>query len=223
MLPSLVDAVTALIDALEASEVPYALGGAIALAAWSEPRATVDVDLNIWAEEDALPRAFAVLSAAGLEFDARTALESCRSLGMFQGRMKGYRVDVFVPSVPFYAEALQRRRRVRLAERGTWVLSPECLVVFKLLFFRPKDLVDIARLLEVSGPALDKDFVRLHVARMVGAEDERIARWDELLAGRASASRAPRRKTRGRRRARQPQRKTHGRARRPRGGPSKRR
>jgi hypothetical protein len=34
-----------LIDVLEASGETYAFGGAIALAAWSEPRATADVDV----------------------------------------------------------------------------------------------------------------------------------------------------------------------------------
>ncbi len=42
----LVDVVRALIDALEGAGISYAIGGAIALAAWSEPRATKDVDLT---------------------------------------------------------------------------------------------------------------------------------------------------------------------------------
>ena len=37
--------VARLIDVLEPSGEVYAFGGALALAAWSEPRATADVDL----------------------------------------------------------------------------------------------------------------------------------------------------------------------------------
>ena len=35
------------IDALEAAEINYALGGALAVAAWAEARSTQDVDLVI--------------------------------------------------------------------------------------------------------------------------------------------------------------------------------
>ena len=37
-----------LIDVLATSGVTYAFGGALALAAWSEPRATADVDIILW-------------------------------------------------------------------------------------------------------------------------------------------------------------------------------
>ena len=56
-LASLVGVVSDLVDHLESSEFPYALGGAIALSAWSDPRATTDVDITIWASSADLPRA----------------------------------------------------------------------------------------------------------------------------------------------------------------------
>jgi hypothetical protein len=179
-LESLVEVVTTLIDRLEAAELPYAFGGAIALSAWSEPRATTDVDLNLWASDDELPRAVTLLQEAGVEIELTEAMRGARERGMFAGPRGSYRVDVFVPSVPFYDEALGRRVRVTLADRQTWVLSPESLAVFKMLFFRPKDLVDIARLLEVHRPVLDVEFVRSWLVDMVGASDVRIKKWDEL-------------------------------------------
>jgi len=179
-LESLVEVVTTLIDRLEAAELPYAFGGAIALSAWSEPRATTDVDLNLWVEDDQLPRAIELLQQAGVELDPAAAMRGARERGMFAGPRGSYRVDVFVPSVPFYDEALGRRARVTLADRETWVLSPESLVVFKMLFFRPKDLVDISRLLEVHRPALDVLFVRRWLVDMVGSSDVRVTKWDEL-------------------------------------------
>lgn len=179
-LESLVDVVTSLIDHLEASNIPYAFGGAIALSAWSEPRATTDVDLNLWAQDEELPGAVTILQRAGVAIELAAAQRGARERGMFAAPHGSYRVDVFVPSVPFYDEALKRRLRVRLADRETWVLSPESLAVFKMLFFRPKDLVDLARLLEVQRPALDVAFVRGWLVDMVGAEDVRIAKWDEL-------------------------------------------
>jgi hypothetical protein len=179
-LESLVEVVTSLIDHLEASEMPYAFGGAIALSAWSEPRATTDVDLNLWTNDDELPRAVELLRAAGVAIELEQAQRGARERGMFAAPHGSYRVDVFVPSVPFYDEALERRMRVTLAKRQTWVLSPESLAVFKMLFFRAKDLVDLERLIEVRRPPLDVAFVRGWLLDMVGPDDIRIAKWDEL-------------------------------------------
>ena len=183
-LRSLVEAVAALIDGLERSGMPYALGGAIAYSAWAEPRATRDVDLNVWIESERLGEACAVLESAGVSIDRTAARRTVEERGMFVGRHGEYRVDVFVPSVPFYEEARTRRVRVRLAGRETWVLSPEVLAVFKMLFYRPKDLADVGRLLEVQGGRFDRAFVRRWLVEMLGEQDERIRHWDALVADR---------------------------------------
>ncbi|MBC7171846.1 MAG: hypothetical protein H5U40_05445 [Polyangiaceae bacterium] len=48
-------------------------------------------------------------------------------------------------------------------------------------FFRPKDIVDLERLLALQ-PDLDRSYVREHLVEMVGQEDPRVRRWDELVA-----------------------------------------
>ncbi|HEX6239585.1 MAG TPA: hypothetical protein VFZ61_01780, partial [Polyangiales bacterium] len=63
-------------------------------------------------------------------------------------------------------------------------LSPEALCVFKLLFFRPKDLVDLERLIEVQAGALDTGYVRAELAKLMGEHDERVQRWDQLTSAR---------------------------------------
>jgi hypothetical protein len=50
-----------------------------------------------------------------------------------------------------------------------------------MLFFRAKDLLDPQRLLEVR--VLDTDFVRAALVDVVGEDDERISRWDEMVEG----------------------------------------
>jgi hypothetical protein len=185
-LGSLLDVVTALIEALERAGLPYALGGAIAYSAWAEPRATRDVDLNLWVDLHELELAFAVLQHAGVVVDRQAATQSARERGMFVAHHGVYRVDVFIPSVPFYDEVLLRRQRVRLAGRDTWVLSPECLAVFKMLFYRPKDVADVGRMLDIIGPSFDRAFVRSVLAGMLGEADERVATWDQLVAERVS-------------------------------------
>lgn len=180
-LDSLVDVVIELVDHLEPSGIDYALGGAIAYSAWAEPRATRDIDLNLWVEPAQLPTAFALLAAAGVAIDRDAATREVDERGMFVGYHGEYRVDVFVPSVPFYEAARARRQRVDLAGRQTWVLSPESLAVFKMLFFRPKDLADVGRMLTIQGDRFDVQFVRGWLITMLGEADERIAAWDRLV------------------------------------------
>lgn len=184
-LASLVATIVRLVDALERAGVTYALGGAVAYSAWGEPRATRDVDVNVWLPLDRLDVAFDALDAAGVTLARETARREAAERGMFVGRAGEYRIDVFVPSVPFYDEARRRRVRTRIAGRDTWVLSPETLAVFKMLFYRPKDLADVGRLLEIQRGRFDPAFVRAALVEMLGAGDERIATWDRLVAAHA--------------------------------------
>jgi hypothetical protein len=59
--------------------------------------------------------------------------------------------------------------------------------VFKMLFFRRKDLADVARLREVQGARFDDPFVRRWLLAMLGPDDERIPAWDRLVAERRPA------------------------------------
>lgn len=168
-------------DALEREGLPYALGGALALAVAGVPRGTIDVDVNIFVEEERLDETFDVLGALGIEIDRAAALARAKHDGMFVGRWDGMRIDVFLPSIPFAHEA--RRTRVRLTDpRGWsgWFLSPEALAVFKLLFFRGKDVVDLERLVAVNAE-LDHAYVRRWIVDMMGADDPRVERWDDLV------------------------------------------
>ena len=65
--------------------------------------------------------------------------------------------------------------------RDTWVLSPEALAVITMLFYRPNDLADLGRLLEIQKTGLDTSFVRCWLVDMLRADDERLATWDRLV------------------------------------------
>jgi hypothetical protein len=88
------DSVPAVVSRLrevrEGSGITYAFGGAIALAAWSEPRATADVDVILWIDPEEpveLDRAIEVVRSAGAELDAGAALDGARTRGMFLARI----------------------------------------------------------------------------------------------------------------------------------------
>ena len=58
---------------LEVRSVDYAIGGALALSLWSEPRATSDVDLNVFVEPDHLAPVFDAIEASGAAVDRALA------------------------------------------------------------------------------------------------------------------------------------------------------
>jgi hypothetical protein len=153
--------VARLIDVLDASGETYAFGGAM--------------------DASRIDDAFALVRRAGVSLDEVVARNAARERGMFAGRIGATRVDVFVPSIPFYDEAARRRVRTVIGTRETWVHSAEVLAVFKMLFFRPKDLIDVERMLEVRGATFDRAFVRASLLDMLG-DDERIAKWDAISA-----------------------------------------
>lgn len=132
--------------ALEAKGIPYALGGALAYGVWALPRATRDVDLNLFVTPEQLDPAFDVLSAAGVTFEREAARRAAAEDGLFVGWLGACRIDVFTPSIPFSWEALKTRVSVALGGQPTWFLSAEALAFFKMMFFRGKDLVDLERL-----------------------------------------------------------------------------
>jgi hypothetical protein len=131
-------------DALDAAGHPYAIGGALALAIAGVPRGTADVDVNVFAADDELRSVIGVLQALGIEIDEEAAVARAERDGMFVGRWDGMRIDVFLPSIPFAHEAATTRVRVAGPDGWSgWFLSAEAIAVFKLLFFRGKDVVDL--------------------------------------------------------------------------------
>jgi hypothetical protein len=177
----------AIADALERRKIPYAIGGAVALGFYAPPRATVDVDVNIFVTDGGgLTKALGILNDSGFVAEADLAMlqRQAREEGQFRGWMEGIRVDVFVSTIPFYKELKRRVRSTVLLGRPLKILSPEDLVVLKLMFFRRKDLADAEALLRDQGRALDRGKVRERLVKLVGEEDERVRTWDELASER---------------------------------------
>ena len=168
--------------ALEAKGLPYALGGALAYGVWALPRATKDVDLNVFLAPPELDPALDALAAAGVGVDRDEARRKAEEEGLFVGWVGSCRIDVFTPSIPFSWEAMKTRVFIDAGPTRAWFLSAEALAFFKLMFFRGKDLVDLERLLGSQGKKLDAPYVRRWMVETMGEDDPRVKKWDELCA-----------------------------------------
>ena len=165
---------------LDAECLEYAFGGAIALGYWAEPRGTVDVDLTLYLQETDPFDRLDVLERIGCALSRIDAAVSIREHGFCRVQFEGARLDTFFPTLPFYELARERRRQVKLNGHTVYVWGPEVLCVFKMMFFRRKDIADVEQILRVQGPGLDRDWVRAQVVDIYGARDPRVSQWDEL-------------------------------------------
>jgi len=166
--------------ALEQHGIPYAIGGALAYGQYGIPRATNDVDVNVFVGPEKLDDIFVALRSLGVVVDADAARSAAEREGLIVLWHGPFRIDVFTPSIDFSWEAASTRVRFDIGGTGVWFLSAEALCVFKLLFFRGKDVVDLERLVAVQGSAIDAGYVRERIVEMLGGDDPRVATWDRL-------------------------------------------
>jgi hypothetical protein len=181
--PSLPEKVVAIDRTL--AEIPHAFGGALALAYYAEPRATIDIDLNVFVPVADAPGVIERLRGLGVEGDpSEDALARDGQVRLWWDRNP---VDLFFSYDPFHDAARDAARRVPFADTEIPVLAADHLAVCKAVFDRPKDWVDIDAMLAAGAP-IDAAEVLRWVARITGPDDPRFARIARVLAGSGGGS-----------------------------------
>jgi hypothetical protein len=164
----------------------YALGGAIALGYWGQPRGTMDVDLTLFLPQNRPSEVVWELQEIGCDVQATRAIASLQEHGFCTATFASCRVDIFIPTIPFYDLAKARRQSVQLGDQQVIVWDAETLSVFKMMFFRPRDFVDLQEVLRMKESGFDREWVREQLVELYGPRDARIIKWDELTGEAAS-------------------------------------
>ncbi len=180
--------VNQVLDALRAADVPYLIGGAMALWAWGEPRTTADLDLVI----DLPVESMGALSSELEKRDMLVPVDIMLDL-LIEDRadlpinaihtVSGYKAEMFLlkPGDALRASSLQRRRLVDLGPSlgEVYVHSPEDLILNKLRFYRisqqTKHVRDIASIVLYQGEALDMAYIERWVQALNLADE-----WQEI-------------------------------------------
>ena len=173
---TLAQRILALDDAL--TDVPHAFGGALALAYYAEPRATIDIDVNVFVPATRFAEVAVPLIALGAAADEPDVEALVRRDGQARVMWDATPIDLFFAYDAFHDAAAAGRRTVPFADRSIPVLAPEHLVVCKVVFDRAKDWVDIDAVL-ADGTPLDAAEVLRWVGRIAGDTD---ARYDRIAA-----------------------------------------
>ena len=181
-LTAVIHQLAALFDRLA---LPYAIMGGIAVRAHGIPRPTYDVDFTLAVPRERLATLFAAIQELGYaipEQYSRGRVDDVGGMPLVKVRLylegRGIDADVFLAETDFQQEVLSRRIKAEVEGRRLDVVTPEDLILFKLVASRPRDLIDVQDVLFMQGQ-LDEAYLR-RWAWPLGV----AAKLDDVLASR---------------------------------------
>lgn len=153
--------------------VRWYLFGAQAAILYGSARLTADVDVTVALGTTSVPELVALLQRR--RFQARVRLDerfiaASRVLPLTH-TPSGIPVDVVLAGPGLEEIVLGRVRKVRVGSAIFPVISPEDLIVLKLLAGRPQDLSDVQAVL-AGGERIDAASIRTTLAMVEGAIDQ---------------------------------------------------
>jgi hypothetical protein len=166
----------------------YAFGGALANNYWGILRTTQDVDCLVLTPAvqyqrlaDELNRIGCVVRKEGTD-ETVTVAEMRRQeqeRKLIELWRSDARAELFVPYLPLQDEILRRAVRLPFQIRTINVTTAEDLVLLKMMFHRPKDLIDVRGILWTQGEKLDIAYIRDWSVRML--QDDVAAELEQLV------------------------------------------
>jgi hypothetical protein len=177
--PSLVRKVERVARALTEAGIPHAFGGAMALAYYAVPRVTLDIDLNVFVAPTKHEATFGVLGVLGVQAPGDTSrLEADGQIRLRWGRTP---IDLFFAFHPIHDAMRRDTRSVTFGADRIAVVSPEHLLVCKVVFDRTKDWMDIEQML--AATPVDLEEVHRWLREILDGSDERRMRFERLTGG----------------------------------------
>ena len=156
--------------------IPYFVTGGMAVLVWGRPRFTADIDIVIQLKYENI----AELKNALLAFrkksyiDEEAAKEAIRNKGEFNfiDVESGVKTDFWIlkESEPIILEQLKRRVVKKIFNERVYFISPEDLILNKLIWYQKSDssrhLEDAESTFKISGKKLDKNYLKKQAAKL---------------------------------------------------------
>ena len=173
----LYDALKEIVESFDRLALDYAVLGGIAVRVHGIARPTQDLDLIVALAPERASALFDAIEELGYTIpDSYRRGWVDRVAGMPLVRFRRYLVDhsldvdVFLVDSDFQEQMLRRARVVQLDDFDARVISPEDLILLKLVAGRYRDLGDVSDVLFMQGQ-LDDDYMR-HWAKELGVLDK---------------------------------------------------
>ena len=161
--------------------IPHAFGGAIALAYSGKPRATTDIDINVFLTQDQRRRVLDSVSRLFRIVDRETAERELEHSAQTRVRWDTTPVDLFFSNSAFHDAMARRARPVDYVGTTIPVLSSEDLIICKAAFNRPRDWADIEDIFKIQGSQLDGAYLTRWLDEFYEPQDEPVQRIDAFL------------------------------------------
>ncbi len=154
-------ATAAVVDVLDALQVPYLLVGALSSNLYGIPRSTKDADFLVLLSEGDMA---AIAARLGPQPQVNFETVTAKTRYVVHLVDVPYRIEFFCMSDdPFDRERFARRKLWPLLGRRVFVPTPEDVIIVKLRWSlaldRPKDAEDARGILAVQGDRLDRDYI----------------------------------------------------------------
>lgn len=147
---------------LEEANIQYMISGSIALNIYTIPRMTRDIDIVIELEEKNINLFMTIFS--GYYYNESTIREEVKREGMFNiiDNKTGFKIDFIMHrKTEYFRIAFHRKRKVSEFNTEIWVISPEDLIIAKILWIQQyqseKQAGDIKNLLLL--PDIEMDYI----------------------------------------------------------------
>lgn len=162
-------ALIAIAESLRSLGIPYTVIGGLANAIWGEPRATLDIDITVWVDEEAietipghLADRFTLLPDDPVDFVRQTRVLPLETEA-------GVRIDVIFGMLPFEQAAIERSVSRTIAGEPIHFCTAEDLILYKIISDREQDLRDVRGILRRRGTELDRAYLDPRVQELAEA------------------------------------------------------
>ena len=162
------------IDALDRQQIVYMLVGSLASGVYGEPRMTQDIDVVVDLRATQVEPLCAEFPAPGFYVSLPAARQAVAQGGQFNviPIASGNKVDLMIARRDAWGQSqLARRREEQIFPGRTgFVASPEDVILAKLWYDQDggsdKHLRDIAAMLQISGNAIDRNYIEQWAAQL---------------------------------------------------------
>jgi hypothetical protein len=178
-LGALARRIVAVHEMLDSMGVAHQFGGAVALAWYRNPRATTDVDLNVTVPPEDADPVLGALTHLGVSVSPADRALIKRD-GQARLDWDGSYLDVFFATFELHVAMAEHSREVSFGPVRIPILSPEHLIVCKVVFDRSKDWLDIEEMI-AWGTTIDAGETLGWVRKILGEDSEQYLRLAALL------------------------------------------
>lgn len=177
-----------LADVFERLELRYAFGGALANNYWGIVRTTQDVDCLVLIPAVQYQRLADELTGLGCVLRDESGREEPVTVAGMRRQERDRKVielwrearaEFFMPFLPLQDEILRRAVRLPFENREIHVTTAEDMVLLKMVFHRPKDLIDVRGILWAQRDQLDLGYVRAWSERIL--QDDIAAELEQMV------------------------------------------